>query len=104
MLLSPQRAYRVFRTLGLRHLIVVNKRNQVLGMVTRHDLVATHYLSHEVFAEGSADMQSTSSSTSSSSARRRKDKRQQRQRQKRADSINKTIGVELELPTISMDV
>jgi len=98
----------VFRTLGLRHLIVVNKRNQVLGMVTRHDLVATHYLSHEAStASGggsSTSTEDTSSSTSSSSVRRRKDKRQQRQRQKRADSINKTIGVELELPTISMDV
>ena len=97
----------MFRTLGLRHLIVVNKRNQVLGMVTRHDLVATHYLSHEASTTSggsSTSTEDTSSSTSSSSVRRRKDKRQQRQRQKRVDSINKTIGVELELPTISMDV
>jgi CBS-domain-containing membrane protein len=29
----------MFRTLGLRHLCVINKYNQVLGVVTRADLV-----------------------------------------------------------------
>ena len=30
----------MFRTLGLRHLCVINKYNQVLGVVTRADLVS----------------------------------------------------------------
>ena len=37
--LLHQRTYRMFRTLGLRHLCVINKYNQVLGIVTRADLV-----------------------------------------------------------------
>ena len=37
-----QRTYKMFRTLGLRQLIVVNKYHQVLGMVTRVDLVSSH--------------------------------------------------------------
>jgi len=32
-------AYRVFQTEGLRHLPVINKHNQVVGIVTRHDLL-----------------------------------------------------------------
>ena len=44
--MSIQRAYRVFRTLGLRHLLVVNTHNQVTGMVTRHNLASsTHHSS-----------------------------------------------------------
>ena len=41
---SVQRTYRMFRTLGLRQLCVINKHNQVLGIVTRGDLVAAHSL------------------------------------------------------------
>jgi CBS-domain-containing membrane protein len=89
---SVQRAYRVFRTLGLRHLIVVNKRNQVLGIVTRHDLVSTHYLGHHQSA----------ASGHPSTARRRK--KQRLQRQKRKNSINDTIGVDLSLSAESVDV
>ena len=33
-----QRAYRMFRTLGLRHLCVVNHGNEVQGILTRADL------------------------------------------------------------------
>ena len=33
-----QRAYRMFRTLGLRHLCVVNHSNEVQGILTRADL------------------------------------------------------------------
>lgn len=88
---SVQRAYRVFRTLGLRHLIVVNKRNQVLGIVTRHDLVSTHYLGHQ-----------SAASSHPSTARRRK--KQRLQRQKRKNSINDTIGVDLSLSAESVDV
>ncbi|XP_069587415.1 chloride channel protein D-like isoform X2 [Ranitomeya imitator] len=37
---SLQRAYVVFRTLGLRHLIVVDLHNRAVGMITRKDLIA----------------------------------------------------------------
>ena len=46
LLLPTQRTYRMFRTLGLRHLCVINKYNQVLGIVTRADLV---HISHVYF-------------------------------------------------------
>jgi chloride channel 7 len=36
---SIQRTYRLFRTLGLRFLCVVNHNNQVVGIVTRKDLL-----------------------------------------------------------------
>nr|DBA24310.1 TPA: hypothetical protein GDO54_011986 [Pyxicephalus adspersus]DBA24311.1 TPA: hypothetical protein GDO54_011986 [Pyxicephalus adspersus] len=37
---SLQRAYVVFRTLGLRHLTVVDLRNRAVGMITRKDLIS----------------------------------------------------------------
>ncbi|XP_067831589.1 chloride channel protein C-like [Heptranchias perlo] len=37
---SLQRTYIIFRTLGLRHLTVVDLRNCVLGIITRKDLMA----------------------------------------------------------------
>ena len=39
---SVLRTYRMFRTLGLRHLCVVNNHNNVLGIITRADLAAIH--------------------------------------------------------------
>ena len=36
---SIQRTYRLFRTLGLRFLVVVNHHNQVVGIITRKDLL-----------------------------------------------------------------
>uniref|UniRef100_K3W4Y1 Chloride channel protein n=1 Tax=Globisporangium ultimum (strain ATCC 200006 / CBS 805.95 / DAOM BR144) TaxID=431595 RepID=K3W4Y1_GLOUD len=36
------RAFRLFRSLGLRHLIVLNRRNEVRGMITRKDLTPRH--------------------------------------------------------------
>lgn len=36
---SIQRTYRLFRTLGLRFLCVVNHSNQVVGIITRKDLL-----------------------------------------------------------------
>jgi len=35
---SLERAYLLFRTLGLRHLVVVDHHNRVVGIVTRRDL------------------------------------------------------------------
>ncbi|XP_066926513.1 H(+)/Cl(-) exchange transporter 7-like [Clytia hemisphaerica] len=35
---SLNRGFRLFRALGLRHLVVVNENNQVIGIVTRKDL------------------------------------------------------------------
>lgn len=42
------RAYRIFRTLGLRHLIVVNDCGDCVGIITRHDL--TEHRLEEVYA------------------------------------------------------
>eukprot|EP01032_Pedospumella_encystans_P012074 gene12074-13992_t len=125
---SVQRAYRVFRTLGLRHLIVTNTHNQVLGMVTRHDLVSTHYLasSHggstnrrehdRGLNSSSATLTSWSSGNSLDTAgdaasangstrerRRNQPQRMRKQRASRVHSINNTIGVDLTLET-SIDV
>ncbi|CAH0518277.1 unnamed protein product [Peronospora belbahrii] len=36
------RAFRLFRSLGLRHLIVLNRRNEVRGLITRKDLTPAH--------------------------------------------------------------
>ena len=36
---SLSRAFRLFRTMGLRHLVIVNVHNEVVGIVTRKDLV-----------------------------------------------------------------
>ncbi|KAG8570871.1 hypothetical protein GDO81_011457 [Engystomops pustulosus] len=37
---SLQRTYKVFRTLGLRHLTVVDLQNRAVGMITRKDLIS----------------------------------------------------------------
>jgi len=44
---SIQRTYRLFRTLGLRFLCVVNHSNQVVGIITRKDLLPES-LSHSL--------------------------------------------------------
>lgn len=36
---SLQRTYIIFRTLGLRHLTVVDRQNRVVGVITRKDLM-----------------------------------------------------------------
>ena len=36
---SLQRTYIIFRTLGLRHLTVVDRQNIVVGIITRKDLM-----------------------------------------------------------------
>jgi chloride channel 7 len=38
------RAYRLFRSLGLRNLLVVTKKGELVGMVTRHDLEEEHVM------------------------------------------------------------
>ena len=38
--LSLHRAYVIFRSLGLRHMVVVDDVNRVVGVVTRKDLMA----------------------------------------------------------------
>ena len=70
----------MFRTLGLRHLMVVNKKNQVLGIVTRCDLVATHYMGGD------------SNEASQAELRRQKKHRQQQRR----NSINHSIDINLD--------
>lgn len=62
----------MFRTLGLRHLCVINRHNQILGIVTRQNLVAAHH-----FAVNAAS--SDSLSPSSSSGRERRDKGRDRE-------------------------
>lgn len=37
--MSLQRAYILFRNMGLRHLVVVDEHNRVRGIVTRKDLL-----------------------------------------------------------------
>ncbi|XP_014260411.1 H(+)/Cl(-) exchange transporter 7 [Cimex lectularius] len=43
---SLPRMFRLFRALGLRHLIVVNETNEVIGMVTRKDLARYRIAKH----------------------------------------------------------
>ncbi|CAM9515876.1 unnamed protein product, partial [Hapterophycus canaliculatus] len=40
---SAHRAYIMFRTLGLRHLVVVNHYNEVMGIITRENLLPEHF-------------------------------------------------------------
>jgi len=48
---SIQKCYRFFRTMGLRHLVVVDGDHLVTGMITRHD-ITEHRLEHHWFREG----------------------------------------------------
>ena len=41
------RAFSLFRSLGLRHLVVVGNTNEVMGMITRKDLVKFHAKSEQ---------------------------------------------------------
>lgn len=36
---SLTRAYRLFRTMGLRHLFVVSSRPRIIGLLTRKDVI-----------------------------------------------------------------
>jgi CBS domain-containing protein len=73
---APQKGYRVFRTLGLRHMIVVNMHNQVQGIITRDDLVRTGN-------SGGADAAMASSNSGSSG---QTDARSRRRRNRRGRS------------------
>jgi len=48
---SIQRCYRFFRTMGLRHLVVLDGDHQVAGIITRKD-ITEHRLEHHWFHEG----------------------------------------------------
>jgi len=48
---SIQRCYRYFRTMGLRHLTVLDREYRVRGIITRHDLTI-YRLEHHWFSEG----------------------------------------------------
>ncbi len=41
---SVPRTYRLFRLLGMRHLLVVDRKGHLVGVITRHDLLEEHIL------------------------------------------------------------
>ena len=43
---SISKCYRLFRTMGLRHLVLTDDEHRVTGIITRHD-ITEHKLSHE---------------------------------------------------------
>jgi CBS-domain-containing membrane protein len=45
---SVKRCYRFFRTMGLRHLVVVNAFHKVTGIITRNDVTHHRMQSHWV--------------------------------------------------------
>ena len=45
--MSILRAYNLFRTMGCRHMVVVDISNKVVGMLTRHDLVDVCHPPHD---------------------------------------------------------
>jgi len=47
---SLQRCYRLFRTMGLRHLVVLDNDHRVIGIVTRKD-INEFRLEHHWFQE-----------------------------------------------------
>ena len=52
---SVQRAYKLFRTMGLRHLVVTDSDNKVVGIVTRQDI--TEHRLHEKWHHEGSEMQ-----------------------------------------------
>mmetsp|Transcript_7658 Transcript_7658/g.12914 ORF Transcript_7658/g.12914 Transcript_7658/m.12914 type:complete len:286 (+) Transcript_7658:3-860(+) len=58
---TVQRAYRLFRTLGLRHLVVTNISNQVVGIVTRKELLPSHISKFDRFQVGDTSLDSSES-------------------------------------------
>ena len=47
---ESKHSYSLFRTMGLRHLVVVDGDHKVTGMITRHD-ITEHRLEHHWFKE-----------------------------------------------------
>lgn len=37
-----QRGYKIFRTLGLSHLFIINSKNSLVGIITRSELLPEH--------------------------------------------------------------
>eukprot|EP00033_Pygsuia_biforma_P002282 GCRY01002527.1.p1 GENE.GCRY01002527.1~~GCRY01002527.1.p1 ORF type:complete len:776 (+),score=132.87 GCRY01002527.1:113-2440(+) len=55
---SLMRAHRIFRTMGLRHMVVTDERNTVVGIVTRHNLdehTCHQFAHHSVAADPDID-------------------------------------------------
>ena len=67
----------MFRTLGLRHLCVINTKHQILGIVTRIDLVSANYY------EENNPLQS--------------EKRRQNRKKKRGYNLKHSIDLNLDL-------
>lgn len=44
---SLQRGYKMFRTLGLRHLYIIDHHNRIIGIVTRTELLPDHISKYE---------------------------------------------------------
>lgn len=44
---SLQRGYKIFRTLGLRHLFIIDHSNHIIGIVTRTELLPEHISRYE---------------------------------------------------------
>lgn len=44
---SAERAYEMFRSLGLREIIVVDKKSRPIGIITRHELALLEEIGHE---------------------------------------------------------
>jgi CBS domain-containing protein len=53
---SIQRVYRYFRTMGLRHLTILDQHHVVVGIITRQDIVE-HRLEHHSFDEDGSHFQ-----------------------------------------------
>ena len=62
---SLHRTYIIFRTLGLRHLTVVDEMNHVIGIITRKDLMGFHMeemLANELYPNPSSHFMTQSTS------------------------------------------
>jgi chloride channel 7 len=63
---SLSRVYRLFRTMGLRHIVVVSRKNKVVGIITRKDL--THLeekITSRRYANLDLDLEDTADSSDS---------------------------------------
>jgi hypothetical protein len=61
---SLQRGYKIFRTLGLRHLFIIDHSNHLVGMITRTELLPEHISRYEERSYGSGAVTPRNSPTS----------------------------------------